>query len=148
MILTTLTDCQRIEHLHPLLKPLFDYVKTHDLRNAPLGRIEIDGDNLFINNSIVDAVKRENQTLEMHRRYMDVHILLQGTETIGWKPSADIQHICTPYNPEADFEMSDDTPSTYITLTPGQVLIAYPEDAHAPIIGEGKIRKLIGKVRI
>ena len=56
MILTTLNDSQRIEPLHPLFKTLFDYVKQHNLLDAPLGRIEIDGDNLFINNSLAEGV--------------------------------------------------------------------------------------------
>ena len=50
MIVSRLENSSRIESLHPLFKQLFDYVKTHDLLNAPLGRIELDGDNLFINN--------------------------------------------------------------------------------------------------
>ena len=50
MIVSNLQNSQRVEGLHPLFKTLFDYVKTHDLFHAELGRIEIDGDNLFINN--------------------------------------------------------------------------------------------------
>ncbi|MGM9802838.1 MAG: YhcH/YjgK/YiaL family protein [Muribaculaceae bacterium] len=148
MILTTLADSPRIEALHPLFKTLFDYVKTHDVLNAPLGRIEIDGDNLFINNSHADAVERSKQVLEMHRSYIDVHILLEGNETVGWKALDDIEHITKPYDAEADCALSDDEPTTYVDMLPGQVLIVYPEDPHAPIIGTGKIRKLIGKVRI
>ena len=41
-----------------------------------------------------------------------------------------------------------DRPSTYVTLSPGQWLMAWPEDAHAPVIGNGRIRKLIAKVRL
>lgn len=48
MIVSNLQNSQRVEGLHPLFKTLFDYVKTHDLFHAELGRIEIDGDNLFI----------------------------------------------------------------------------------------------------
>ncbi len=33
-------------------------------------------------------------------------------------------------------------------LRPGQFCIVYPEDAHAPMIGEGTERKLICKVRL
>ena len=50
MIVSNLQNSSRIESLHPLFKTLFDYVKSHDLLHAELGRIEICGDNLFINN--------------------------------------------------------------------------------------------------
>ena len=49
MIHGKLSDSGRIESLHPSMKVLFDYVKSHDFSTIPLGRIEIDGDNLFIN---------------------------------------------------------------------------------------------------
>lgn len=149
MILTTLNECMRYEHLHPSLGTLFNYIKAHGtLLHEPLGKIEIEGDALFVNNSIVDAVARDKQLLELHRQYIDVHILLQGHETVGWKPLAEIEHVSKPYDDATDAEFSNDTPSAYIDMLPGHMLIVFPEDAHAPIIGEGKIRKLIGKVRI
>lgn len=148
MILTTLNDSERIEPLHPLFKTLFDYVKSHNLLEAPLGRIEVDGDNVFINNSLAEGVERDAQVLEIHRKYIDVHILLQGNETIGWKPLSAIERITKPYDEEGDCELSDDRPTAFVDMLPGQVLVVYPEDPHAPVIGKGKIRKLIGKVRV
>ena len=40
------------------------------------------------------------------------------------------------------------TAQTYLTIRPGEFVIVWPEDAHAPIIGEGTLRKLIAKVLI
>lgn len=148
MIITNLNHSDRIEALHPLFKKLFDYVKTHDLLNAPLGRIEIDGDNLFINNINPLCKSATEQVLEMHQDYIDVHILLEGSEVIGWKELDDIVNISQPYEKEGDCALSDDVPTVFVTLYPGQCCIVYPEDPHAPIIGSGKIRKLIGKVKI
>ena len=85
MIVTNLNNTERIESLHPLFKKLFDYVKTHDILNTPCGRIDIDGDNLYINNVNPECIPAEKQVLEVHRDYIDVQILLQGKETIGWK---------------------------------------------------------------
>ena len=67
MIVSRLENSSRIESLHPLFKQLFDYVKTHDLLNAPLGRIELDGDNLFINNVNPECVPADKQVLETVR---------------------------------------------------------------------------------
>ena len=75
MIVSRLENSSRIESLHPLFKQLFDYVKTHDLLNAPLGRIELDGDNLFINNVNPECVPADKQVLEMHRDYIDGRLL-------------------------------------------------------------------------
>ncbi|NCC85479.1 MAG: DUF386 family protein, partial [Clostridia bacterium] len=48
----------------------------------------------------------------------------------------------------SDMALYSDTPSLFIDLLPGQFAIIYPEDPHAPIIGKGKIRKLIAKIKI
>ncbi|MBR6988675.1 MAG: YhcH/YjgK/YiaL family protein [Bacteroidaceae bacterium] len=148
MILTNLQSTDRIENLHPLFKKLFDYVKTHDLLKAPLGRIVLDGDNLFINNDEAICRSVDEQVMEIHRKYIDVQIVLEGEESVGWKPLNEIQHISKAYDEVLDFELSDDKPSTYFHVTPGQIYILFPEDPHAPIIGEGKIRKAIGKVKV
>lgn len=148
MIISNLQNSSRVESLHPLFKKLFDYVKTHDLLHTECGRIELDGDNLFINNSNPTCVTVDQQVLEVHRDYIDVHILLEGQETVGWKALEDLTQETKAYEKEGDCALYADRPTTYVTLQPGQFLIVYPEDPHAPIIGEGKIRKLIGKVKV
>lgn len=148
MILSTLQDCGRFEVLHPLFKKAFDYVKSHNLLDAPLGRIEVEGDALFINNSNPECVKTEKQVLEVHRKYIDIHMLLEGEETVGWKPLSDCRNEIKSYNEDEDCALYDEQAATYFKMQPGQILIVWPEDAHAPVIGEGKIRKLIIKVKI
>ena len=148
MIVSNLKNSERIEGLHPLFKVLFDYVKSHDLLHADLGRIEIDGERLFINNVNPECVAAEKQVLELHHDYIDVHILLEGAERIGWKALEDLQKETRAYSKEEDCALYSDIPTTYVDLLPGQFAIVYPEDPHAPIIGNGKIRKLIAKVRI
>ncbi len=148
MIVTNLNNTERIESLHPLFKKLFDYVKTHDILNTPCGRIDIDGDNLYINNVNPECIPAEKQVLEVHRDYIDVQILLQGKEKIGWKALEDSKEEVKPYEKEGDCALYSDTPTTWIHLVPGQLAIFFPEDAHAPVIGEGKIRKMIAKVKL
>ncbi len=148
MIVSTLKDSNRMEPLHPLFKPLFDYVKSHDLLHAPLGRIEIDGDNLYVNNVLAEGVPAEKQLLEAHRAYIDVHILLEGAERIGWKALEDVTEEVKPYDAPADCALYADRPTTYVDMVPGQFVAVYPEDPHAPLIGQGKIRKLIAKVKL
>lgn len=148
MILTDLKNCSRIASLHPAFATLFDFIGKNDLLSMPLGRIEVDGDNLFINNINPECVTAEKQVLEMHRDYIDVHIMLDGKERIGWKSLSDIEHITKEYDAEADCALSDDKPTSYVDLLPGQMCIVWPEDPHAPVIGLGKIRKAIAKVKL
>lgn len=131
-----------------MFKQLFDYVKTHDLLHTECGRIELAGDDLFINNVNPTCVSASDQVLEVHRDYIDVHILLEGKERIGWKAIEDVTDLKQAYQKEGDCALYSDTPTSFVDLLPGQFLIVFPEDPHAPVIGEGKIRKLIGKVKL
>lgn len=148
MIIADLSQSKRYESLHPAFAKVFEYVKNHDLLNAELGKIELDSDNLFIINAEPECLSKENQVLEYHQKYLDIHILLTGEETIGWKNLANCTDEKAPFDTENDFGLYQDTPTTYVTLRPNEFAIVYPEDAHAPIIGKGKIRKLVVKVKI
>lgn len=148
MIISDLKASKRTERLHPLFKAAFDYIKSHDLLAMPLGRIELDGDRLFINNVESELVEKDLQKIEVHRRYIDIHVPLDGEETIGWKPLADLSVVDKAYDDEADFATFAEPASAYLTLKPGQFLVAWPEDGHAPIIGRGRLRKAIVKIKL
>ncbi|MEA4975669.1 MAG: YhcH/YjgK/YiaL family protein [Paludibacter sp.] len=148
MIISSLENSHTIESLHPGFKVLFDYVKNSNLLQMETGKIEIDGKNLFINNVHVSLKKKDEQVLESHEQYIDVHIPLDRNEIIGWKPTATCLGVKSAYNAEEDYALFNDIPSSYFTIEPGTFLIAFPEDAHAPLIGEGEIRKLVAKIKI
>ena len=149
MILAHIEDSERYFSLHPLFKQLFDYVKTHDLSQVPAERITLDGERLFINVADVSLKSPEEQVLEVHRRYIDVHFPLSSNEVMGWSPLQGLQtESVNPFNDEDDYAVYAEAAQTYLTIRPGEFAIVWPEDAHAPIIGEGKLRKLIAKVLI
>lgn len=148
MIISNLKHSERIEPLHPAFKKAFDYIKSHDLLHEACGRIELDGDRLFINNVSPTCLPAEAQVLEVHRDYIDIHVLLEGKERIGWKALEDLQAEKQTYNPTSDCALYTDRPTFYVDLQPGEFVVVFPEDPHAPLIGTGNIRKLIIKVKI
>lgn len=148
MEIGNLRNTERAELLHPALKKLFDFIKSTDFNKLPKGKIIVDDDNLFVMNLEIPGASEQSQPLEMHRTYIDVHILLDGDEKIGWKPLDEITHYTQEYSEDGDCALSDDTPRFYVKLHPGEYCIVFPEDPHAPAISEGIIRKLIGKVKI
>lgn len=123
-------------------------MKQHDLLSQVPQKIILKGDELFINHVLLEGKKKSEQPLEIHQDYIDVHILLSGKETIGWKAREDLTQETQAYDKAADCALYGDTPTTYTDILPGEFVIVYPEDPHAPAIGEGLIRKLIAKVRV
>lgn len=149
MVIAHLNDSERYASLHPLFKQLFDYVKSHDLSQVPAERITLDGERLFINVADPTLKAPEDQVLEVHRRYIDVHFPLTGEEIIGWSPMSVLTtESVNPFNEEDDYAIYTEQAQSYHTIHPGEFAIVWPEDAHAPIIGKGTLRKLIAKVLI
>lgn len=148
MILSHISDSSRYESLHPLFKQVFDYIKANDLTKVPAERIVLDGDKLFINVADARLIPAETQKLEVHQKYIDIHFPLSGKEIVGWKHLSNLGTSEAPFDTENDFALYAEEPTTYFTVMPGEFYIVYPEDAHAPIIGEGTLRKLIVKVMI
>lgn len=131
------------------LKLVFDYVKAHDLTQVPAGRIELDGDRVFINVADATLKSAEEQKLEVHRQYLDVHFPLSGDEIFGWASLDSLTvESDAPFCETNDFALYSAPAATYFTLHPGDFCIVFPEDAHAPVIGEGKLRKAIAKVKL
>ena len=146
MVLSNLNNRKELEKLNPLFKTLFEWLETHNMAEMPLGRHDILGDTLYVNNACPKVGTKEEMPLEAHRKYIDVQVILEGKETMGWKPLEEIEHWTTEYNEVKDVIFSDEKPENYVTLKPGQVAIFWPEDGHAPGIADAPVRKFIAKV--
>ena len=148
MIIAKLSDHKRYEALHPLFKPLFEYVITHDFAQLQPGRITLQGDDLFINLDQSQLVARQDQRLEVHRRYIDIHMPLTCAEDFGWRHLSTLGNSDAPFNTQRDFAFYTAPADKWFTLCSGEFCVVFPEDAHAPIVGNGTIRKLVAKIRL
>ena len=75
-------------------------------------------------------------------------MLHQGSEEIGWKSRSTCSVTNGNYDAEKDFLLYKDKPDFYFKLLENQFAIFFPEDVHAPLIGDGIIKKLVLKVKI
>lgn len=148
MILTTLDSLSDYSSIHPRVATVLDYLKEHPLETLSEGKNIVDGDNIFINMDSCSPKAKENARLEAHERYLDIQILLEGQESMGWAPVADMQTIDTPYNSDKDIVFYADKTDNYVHLTPGMVAIFLPADAHAPAICSGPLRKAVIKILV
>lgn len=146
MILSTLPQSDRYAALHPLFPRAFDFIRNTDLLSLAPGRHSIVGDDLFAIVEHVSGRSREDAQLECHRRYIDIQLVLEGVDEMGWKPLADCHNPVTDYSAEKDIQFFHDAPASWIATPPGAFCIFFPEDAHAPLVSSGNIRKVIFKI--
>ncbi len=146
MILTTLEDAGRYVSFHARLKAFFDYLQTNPLSDMPAGRYEIFGKEVFVNIEENKLKRCEEQRLEVHHHYIDVHIPLTAPEMIGWSPLANLAKADASFDKKADIAFYSQMAQTYLLVEPGQCLILFPKEAHAPLVGSGLERKAVGKI--
>lgn len=125
-----------------------EFIKTHDLNALPLGRTEIDGDNLWVN---IEKCKMRTVViahLEAHKKYIDIQIPLSGEEMYGVKPVSECESPVAEYNEEKDIIFYRDNFDKIEVRQPGEMIVFTPEDAHAPLIGVGTIKKAVFKIKV
>jgi len=150
MIIDTIANASKYFPVHPLFAKAFEYIKQTDLLTKEPGKYEIDGDNLKAIFSDKKGMSASESTakFECHNKHIDIQLCLSGVETIGWKPREKCATANGGYNEEKDVQFYSDSPDMYFQLTNGQFAIFFPEDVHAPMIGENEIKKLVIKVKI
>jgi biofilm protein TabA len=148
MVIDSLDNAKRYFHLHPLFEKAFEYINAQDLQAIEVGKYDIDGKNLHASVSLKDGYKEADAKFEAHDHYIDIQVCPQGSETLGWKPRQNCTDVKVEYNPEKDVIFYNDKPDTYFQLHERQFAIFFPEDVHAPMIGEGPIKKLVVKVKL
>ena len=148
MILDRLQNSARYIPLHRGLAEAFAFLNQPQLAQLPPGRHEIAGTQVYATVATKAGRPRDAAKLESHRNYIDIQMVLRGVEEMGWKPTAQCSTIQSPYDAAKDVEFYADQPDGWIPVNPGQFAIFFPEDAHAPLAGEGEIHKVIVKVAI
>ena len=148
MIVDDLSQANKYEALHPRFKQAFEFLTSNNLEALSLGKHTIDGDNLFaivVNEDAVPMLESTSQ-FECHNQYIDIQYVFGGVETIGYKHRETCVEPRGEYNAEKDVLFYEDAPDFFFKLFPGQFGIYFPSDVHAPMIGDGKIRKVVIKV--
>ena len=149
MIIDTLANAPKYYSVHPLFKEAFEYIANTDLANAPDGKLEIaKGLKAIFSNAQGKTEEASLSKFECHNKNIDIQVCINGVETIGWKPRSKCTKDNGGYNDEKDVQLYLDDADTFFQLTNSQFVILFPEDVHAPMIGEGVIKKLVIKVAI
>ena len=149
MIFDSLKNSARYYGISPRIKQAFELFATVDWTKAEAGVHELDGRTIYANVQERGLKTKEEAKLEVHDKYIDIQILVSGAdEAFGWADRSTLTQPKDAFNAEKDIQFFLDAPQTYYTLRPGQFTILFPEDAHAPLVGEGSIRKVILKVLV
>lgn len=148
MIHDRLEKADRYHSLHLDFAHALDFLRGRPLESLPLERIEIAGQSVYAMVSKPKSRSRAEAPLEAHRKYIDIQYLISGVEEIGWKSRTRCRQQKEAYDATKDVEFFSDAPDSFATLHPGDFVIFFPDDAHAPLIGTGDLHKIVIKVMV
>lgn len=146
MILDIIENANRYSTLHRGFAKAIEFLLRPDLKELPVGKYEIDGERVFAMVSKEFGRKREDALLETHEKYIDIQLVLAGTDTMGWKPKSLCRNPTGAYDPEEDIQFFADDPDAWIATQSGAFVIFFPEDAHMPLISSGQLHKVVVKI--
>ena len=148
MILSEFQNKDRYINLHPLFEKGFTFLEKENLSQLPEGKLEIDGDDLFAIISKPGTSAEKILKLEAHKKYIDIHYIIAGTELFGWKNLKDCKHMEGEFDFEKDFVLYNDQDFTSFLLNKYNFVVVYPEDAHSPGIKTEHLHKVVLKIKL
>ena len=126
----------------------FSFLKENDLASLKLGKIQIDGENVYATVTEGPTKDFDKTIWESHRNYNDIHYVIKGKEKIGVAPVS-LATVTKEYDSTKDLANYTAKGKYYIT-NPGTFFIIFPEDAHRPGIkveGYNVEKKIVIKIR-
>jgi len=150
MVIDKLSELLKYVHLHPRFELAMDYIVTTNLMSLEQGTVIIDGENIkaIVMEGHCVAEQESLAGFECHNTFIDIQIVLQGMEKVGWKARTNCEVPKGAYSEENDVLLFADAPTLYFQLHSGMFSIYFPNDVHAPMIGDGAIKKVVVKVRV
>lgn len=155
MILDSLKNIDYYTQLGSRFQTGFLYLQDTIFNELSDGRHEIEGQDLFV---LVNSYETEDgwaSKFEAHRRYIDIHLILEGEELIYWSHTHKLNPI-GKYQVEKDLllfqnPVDSEERSSALYLVKGFFALFFPWDAHKPncsIQGPRKVRKAVIKLRL
>ncbi|PRY15408.1 YhcH/YjgK/YiaL family protein [Pontibacter ummariensis] len=148
MIVDKLSNAPRYFSLHPLFEQAFRFLQDADLTALPIGKQAIVGKELFAIISDGIGIPEQDAKLEVHRKYIDIQYIVSGTDRMGWKDLAQCGAPSEPYQEERDAAFFPDKTRSWFDVPAGSFTVFYPDDAHAAMVTEDKVRKIVLKIAV
>jgi len=147
MILDTLDRLKEYGYISPFMDKVVEFFSNTDLSALQPGRIDLQGDDLFVNVNRQGAQTRNEAPIEAHREYIDIQVPISSDEEMGFLPAPFLPAPSKPYSAERDVTFYPGLCDTYLNVRKGMFVVFFPGEGHAPAITKDGILKLIVKIR-
>ncbi|MCO6537936.1 MAG: YhcH/YjgK/YiaL family protein [Gilliamella sp.] len=153
MILGNINHLWLVPYLPEKIKQSIEYIKDNVNNNTPVGRYDIDGDNMFF--MVSDSTSRyiHDANPEYHEKYIDVQIVLVGQEGMAVSTLPPYTKVLDNKLVENDIAFIE-TPKEEILLIlhPNDFIVFLPNEVHKPLCAIDNnietVRKVVVKIAL
>ncbi|TVZ57533.1 YhcH/YjgK/YiaL family protein [Flavobacteriaceae bacterium MAR_2010_105] len=135
--------------LNERINKAISYIQTTDFSQLEVGRYDIEGKCIYALVFEYETNSINEGYLEAHKKYIDVHYIVEGGEGVGFA-ALDKQEAIEAYNVDDDYTLFKGDYSL-ISLKKGMMAIFFPDDLHKPGIKTEKfsrVKKVVVKVKV
>lgn len=141
-----------IKYLPAVFQKAFLYLKETDFSVLENKKYQLLGDEMFV---VINEYKtgfKESKQAEAHQKYLDIHFIISGEETIGVGAPDPANELLEKYNPEQDVTFYKTVINeSALLLAAGNYAIFFPNDLHRPgcnLTRETEVRKAVVKISL
>ena len=149
MIYAKNSDALSYRGIHPNLDLALEHITPDFLSRVGSERVELKGGDVYATRFTYETVPEEESFFEAHRKYLDIHIMVDGSEGVEIAPPESLTEFDRV---EANDFYAYRGPASYkLTLSPGDFLVVFPNDAHRikmQLNTPETVSKVVFKVRI
>lgn len=147
MIVDRIERFQQYSRSVPEIYEAMKFSEKVKKENIPVGKYPLQNGFVLVQEG--QTRKFEEADFEVHRKYIDIQILVSGAEYVEY---ADIKDLKTkvPFDEEKDLELMEGS-GCQIQIKPDMFYILYPADGHKPCCHEDvptNYKKVLAKIKI
>ena len=151
MIVGNLKDFKNVKFENENINKAFKFIYENNLLELPLGKTDIDGDNVWVNRMSYVGKEEELCKLENHHNYLDLQLVLSGVEGMGYVHIDRVfVKMVGEYDAVKDKANFVGPLDGIIKLYSNDFVIVWPSDLHMPLIkvNDDQIEKAVFKIKI
>lgn len=142
MIYGELKDLNQYRGISKNLDKAIDYILTGYYKNGVPGKNIVDGDNVYFNCPDHPMTKElEDGFFEGHKQYIDIHIVIEGEENLGFVPRSESK-LTQEYDETGDYELFDGEIKNLFHLTPERFVMFFPNEPHMALLKVGEVKQI------
>ncbi|MBG6240348.1 MAG: YhcH/YjgK/YiaL family protein [Candidatus Symbiopectobacterium sp. Clec_Harlan] len=149
MITGNIHQLELVPYLPAKLREAIEYVKANITVDTPLGKHDVDGNNVFVLVSNDSTEAFEQRRAEYHAKYLDIQIVLNGVEGVTFSNlpagTPDTDWLA---DKDIAFLSAGEQEKTFV-MQLGDFVVFFPGEVHKPLCAVGepaRVRKAVVKI--